>query len=472
MDRLQKIRALLESASIPQNISEQINAELEVLVQELQHKKDTENSNSKKQQTRNLFDTIYGYIVELDAQGHIVSCNKAAKRFLGIKEGEFFFAPGMTSPNDSQKSEKYLNLLKTQGYYENYQGKLILSNGQTVHIEVSSVGKFNEEGEFIGSIDTLRDITERIQITQDLKNSNAKYKTLVENSHFGIIQTDIEGNIVYSSPRSNEITGALRNSQKPFNNLIKYLLPQEMEEVMERLSLLVTEQMEVDKFRQRIFKQNGDIIYIEGMTVLIKDTQGNPRGLNIVFNDVTEKVKIEQALKASEIKYKALVENTHFGIVQTDLEGKLVYSSPRANAIMGYQHNTSSKKVNFARYIAPEEMPRMMGQLELLKEGKIPVDNFRGKFKTIEGKLICIEGTTVLLKDELGKPYGLNIVFDDITEKARIEEALKNSEERYKILVEASPSGISLNSITGKRLYASKRSAEIFGYDSPEEMLK
>ncbi len=146
-----------------------------------------ENNSSKKEETRNLFDNIYGYIIELDAQGYIVNCNKASKRFLGIKEGQFFFTPSIVHPNNPAKSDKYLNLLKSQGYYENYQGRLILSNGQTVHIEVSSVGKFNKEGEFIGSIDTIQDITERIKITQDLRSSNVKYKNLVENSHFGIL---------------------------------------------------------------------------------------------------------------------------------------------------------------------------------------------------------------------------------------------------------------------------------------------
>lgn len=305
--------------------------------------KEKELAKSEKQ-IRTLFNNIREPIIELDLAGYAKNYNKAAEKFFDIQPNTPFFIPGIIHPDDYEIVGKAFDLLEKQGYYESQQYKIILPNEKLLHIDVSSVATYDKQGKLSGSIDTIR--------------------------------------------------------------------------------------------------------------------------------DVTEKVKIQQALKASESKYKTLVENNYFGIVQTDLNGNLTYSSPRADAIMGYSNDHPTKGINFAKYIEPSEIPRMLKQLQLLKEGKILVDNFRGKFQREDGKKLCIEGTSVLLKDESGKPFGLNIVFDDVTEKVKVEESLKASEERYKILVESSPSGISLNSLTGKRLYVSRRSAELYGYDSPEEMLQ
>ncbi|MGB1241553.1 MAG: PAS domain S-box protein [Chitinophagales bacterium] len=273
-----------------------------------QQQKDLETSQEK---LRDLFDNVYEAIIELDIEGYISNYNKAAVDFFGIKKDVPFFILSMVDPDDAEKVKTYFELLKTQGYYENYQGRFISPSGKTIHIEVSSVAKYDEKGEMIGSRHIVRDITEKIKVEKALKASESKYKSLVENNHFGIIQTDINGMVTYSSPRSDEITGLINGSDKSLNrmNFTNSITPEELPSVMAQLNKLITGKIPYDIFRQKIIRQDGNLLFVEGTSILLKDENDVPYGINIVYNDATEKVKAEQELAEKNKELKKYIES-------------------------------------------------------------------------------------------------------------------------------------------------------------------
>ncbi|MFK7907799.1 MAG: PAS domain S-box protein [Chitinophagales bacterium] len=272
-------------------------------------KKQQKDLETSQEKLRDLFDNVYDSIIELDAKGYVINYNKAAASFFGIQKDIPFFVPSMVHPEDLEKSKKYFELLRTQGYYENYRGRIILHSGEIVHIEVSSVAKYNEKRELIGSRDIIKNITQKIQVESALKASEIKYKTLVENNHFGIIQTNMQGIMTYSSPRSNEITGFVKDSSPIGNSFSKYIAPNELPKVMSQFHKLITGKIPYDIFRNRIIRKDGTSLFIEGTSILLKDENGVPYGINIVYNDATEKVKAEQELAEKNKELKKYIES-------------------------------------------------------------------------------------------------------------------------------------------------------------------
>ncbi|MEZ4884516.1 MAG: PAS domain S-box protein [Chitinophagales bacterium] len=263
---------------------------------------------SKKTLT-DLFDNVYEAILEWDNKGYITNYNKVAAKLLGIKEGEPFFIPSVIGSDDKERSKHFLKQLKEQGFVKNFRQRITKPDGSIYYVEISAVAKYDEKGKFIGSRDIIRDITEEIKVEQALKQSEAKYKSLVENNHFGIIQTDMNGIITYSSPRSNELTGFITDISPIGTSFANYIAPEDLPEVMKQFEKLITGKIPYDIFRRRIVRKDGSFLFVEGTSIILKDENNQPYGINAVYNDATEKVKAEQEIAQKNQELQKYIES-------------------------------------------------------------------------------------------------------------------------------------------------------------------
>ncbi|MEO1410869.1 MAG: PAS domain S-box protein [Bacteroidota bacterium] len=108
-----------------------------------------------------LFDNMYDAIVVADVEGRMIDSNKAAQRMLGYSREELMGLqiPQIVHPDDMERSQQYLKKLATDGYYSDYQGRILRKDGQVVYIQVNSNAIYDEEGRMTGSRDIVRDIT-------------------------------------------------------------------------------------------------------------------------------------------------------------------------------------------------------------------------------------------------------------------------------------------------------------------------
>ncbi len=112
---------------------------------------------------RSLFETSIDGICSLDARGNFIEANDAARKLLGYSQEEFtqLNIKDIVFEADRKKSESYQERLKTEGFYKGYQGRVVSKDGQVSHVEVSSIAVF-KDGEYNGSHDIVRDVTDRI----------------------------------------------------------------------------------------------------------------------------------------------------------------------------------------------------------------------------------------------------------------------------------------------------------------------
>ena len=131
-----------------------------------------------KQKYRNLFEDIYDAIVIVNQDGIMVDCNTAAQGLIGYPKEELrkLSIKDIVHPKDQKLSEAYLQKLITDGYYSDYQGRIITKNGSTKYIQVNSNAIY-ENGKMIGSRDIIRDIT---QLKKDEENRNQLFIQLAE----------------------------------------------------------------------------------------------------------------------------------------------------------------------------------------------------------------------------------------------------------------------------------------------------
>lgn len=170
---------------------------------------------------------------------------------------------------------------------------------------------------------------------------------------------------------------------------------------------------------------------------------------------------LRNKLKESEERYKALFDRSLSYIYVHDFNGKFIDANDAALKALGYRRE-EVPSLNFAVLVGKSQLPQALQSLkEIMRTGhqKVP-DEYRLRKK--DGNYIWVETEgSLIYKDR--KPYAVQGIGRDITEKKKAEEALRESEEKFRTLAEKSPNMIFINKM-GKIVYANRQCEEIMGY--------
>ena len=183
---------------------------------------------------------------------------------------------------------------------------------------------------------------------------------------------------------------------------------------------------------------------------------------------IIEGKQVKTELKESEKKYKDLVEETPIGIANIGLTGKIIYINKRLEKISGYSREEVVGKNVFKLGVFPNEMLKILKErLKVRLRGGLTQQRREVPFKCKDGKWTWIEITAMLIK-KWGVPSSLRITVQDITERKQVEEELKDSEERLKILFDYAPDAYYINDLKGKFIDGNKAAERVIGYKKEE----
>ncbi len=176
--------------------------------------------------------------------------------------------------------------------------------------------------------------------------------------------------------------------------------------------------------------------------------------------------RAEAQARELEEKYASLVQANPDAVTATDLEGKIVFVSPRTVEIHRARTEKDLLGKNALEMIAPEDRERAQANMgRTLEEGL--VRNLEYKLVRRDGSSFEGELDVALIKDAQGNAKAFIAVTRDITARKRAEEALRESEEKFRNLAEESPNMICINQ-KGRILYVNKKAEEIMGHTRGE----
>lgn len=198
------------------------------------------------------------------------------------------------------------------------------------------------------------------------------------------------------------------------------------------------------------------------------------KGVIINTRDISTQKKIKEELRKSEEKFRRLAEryrliadNVADVILQTTLSGKITYINPTCERITGFKAEEVIGK-NFTKFAPKRELPRYFSKIKKMISGKKIVD-----FNTFvihkDGHLVPVEFSGQKVKE--GNRSYINAVMRDITKREKMEEALKESEEKYRSIFESAREGIIMTSGDGKIINVNPAALELLGYESSEELV-
>lgn len=295
-----------------------------------------------------------------------------------------------------------------------------------------------------------------------LQESEEKYRDLVENSQSLICTHDLEGNLLSVNEAAIKLSGYSYETLLK-TNLKDALTANAEENFTAYINEIMTHGQATGVMNVRV--ASGEIrtwaynntLRVQGVASPI--VRGSAR-------DITEQKQAEEALQASELRFRALIEHGLDNISLLATDGTLLWESPAAVNMLGYKHE-QFKGRNIFEILHPEELERIQKQFaEVVREpGNVIHSTFR--LKHADGTWRWVEGIgTNLLHEPSVRAIVIN--YRDITERRNAEEELHESEERFRLLYNSSLDAILLTIPDGRILSTNPAACRMFGRTEAE----
>lgn len=302
-----------------------------------------------------------------------------------------------------------------------------------------------------------------------LKQDEEQYRSLIENMQDTLYRTDAKGNVIFSSQSVTRLLGIPTVEFGLGMNLVDtfYLHPEDREVLLSK----ILKDGEVRDYEVALKRwDNREIVYVSTNSHFYHDKAGKILGVEGLLTDITERKKAEEALRASEEKYRTLVENIQDVVYRTDINGKIVFGSPSVVQLLGVPSAEAMIGLDTAKdfYYYPEERANFLNELKNHGE----VRNYEVTLKRWDnGQPVPVSTNSHFYYDKDGTVLGVEGLFTDITERKKAEEALRASEAKYRNIYDNVAEGIFQTGFDGKLLNVNPSLAEMAGYESQEEMI-
>lgn len=398
---------------------QELENEIKKLKQSLEEEK-------RKCKFTNFFENSKAVMLQICSETKkILKANDAAINFYGYTKADLL-----------QKKISDLNILQDNEIAKlmgmAIKNKIVLkrhkhriASGEILDVEVYiSIYKENDKIIFVA---TIFDITNRIKAEQKLKNSEEYYKTLMENSTDVISIIDENGTSLFRSTSYKQVMGY--TVEEMLNKNIFDLI---CEDDREKLKMQLKASIENPDLVQNIFfranHKDGTLRQLEGTA---KNMLHSPiiNGFIINYRDVTERIKVEKALKESETNYKNIIDNLTDAYYRANANGIVTLASSSCMKMFGYSNMGEVIGGNI-EILYPNPKIRKQFLDILIKNGK--VKNFRTKLLKKNGEEIFVETSANILIDKDGNYAGVEGIVRDITDRKKSEQALIYSEKQLR----------------------------------------
>jgi len=218
----------------------------------------------------------------------------------------------------------------------------------------------------------------------------------------------------------------------------------------------------------QVITRGGAIKTVEAAASKVKSRDGELETL-ITFRDITERKKVEQALRGSEERYRRLVEDMSALICRFLPDGTLTFVN---QAYCDYFNRRREELVgeNFFQFIPEEDRKTVKDHYSFLSKER-PAVTYEHQVVAPDGTIRYQRWTDRVILDDEDRPVEYQSIGQDVTEQRRLREKLKESEERYRTIVENAQDGIIMTEGPERRIiFANQSIARLLGYPAPEEL--
>jgi PAS domain S-box-containing protein len=433
---------------------------------------------ASQQRYRDLAEAMPQMVWTADATGAVNYWNQRWYEYTGLSEAESMGLSGVSTVHPDERDRTLEQWSQSVANGEPFEIQYRIRRWDGVYHWFISRGipTRDNQGQITGWIGTITDIDHQKQLEQRLLNeianheqsevslreSEERLQMALDGSGGGLWDWNIITNEDYLSPRWLEMLGYEEGELLGnFNTWEQLIHPDDKVWVMERLNSHLQDNSVPYKFEYRMLTKSGEWKWIANYgKVVMQDDQGNPLRMAGIHQDVSDRKQAEKALAANEVRLQGFVDANVVGILYGDIYGNIHEANDELLRIIGYpREDLRAGRLRWIDITPPEHLP--------LDEQAIAEAQTNGACTPYEKEYIRKDGSRVpvLIGYSLvGEAREESVAFIlDLSDRKQAEEALRQSEERYRYLAEAIPQLVWTCDASGLCDYVNQRLCDYTG---------
>jgi PAS domain S-box-containing protein len=414
----------------------------------------------------------------IDNTGTVIAWNHAMETMTGIKPSEILGKNNyeysywlyherrpmlidlILAPDDQFERDKY--------HYTIRDSKMLTAeitvkrlDETSVHIWGKSSRIFDQTGNLTGAIESIRDITERKQADEALRESEERYRRIVETADEGIWQMDVNFETVYVNRRMADMLGYTPEEMMGRSHSF-FMAAEDVPDY----TLLEKErrQGKSGRYERRYRTKDGRIRWMQVSATPLVDPDGTFRGSFAMYSDITDRksaeieitrrneelhaayeqltaneeelrqnydemAKSQDLLSRSENKFRRIVETMDEGVWKLDVDFETVYVNRRMADMLGYTPEEMMGRSQIS-FIAADEVPGQIARIEQYRQGKS--GRFECRFVTKDGRIRWMQVSATSSMNPDGTFRGSFAMYSDITDRKSAEiEIVRHNEKLH-----------------------------------------
>lgn len=349
--------------------------------------------------------------------------SKETHRICGIPEDQFdhrletFF--NLVHPDDRERVLQASIAASHENKTYEVDHRLIRPDGQIIWVYERADVLRDSEGKPLRMVGICQDITERKRSEEALRASEERYRNIVEDQTEMIARWRPDGTLNFVNEAYARYHGKTAQEMIGVNFLVQ-LPEQSRKEILALIATMTPAHPSCGEERRKVMP-DGREVWQSWSNRGFFDEQGRLTMVQSVGLDVTDRVKAEQALRASEKQYRTIVESTDDGIWVVDTENRTTFANRRMAQMLGVTVEEMMGRT-FYEFTFAEDVPQGERNLARLKSGIAERYDFR--FRRKDGSEFWVLATTNPMHNEAGEYCGAIAVISDITERKRFDDLL------------------------------------------------
>jgi len=394
-------------------------------IQDITDRKIAENALRKSEEKlKNIFNLANSGIIMADIEGNFLEFNNWWPKMTGYSREEYSKMKNfsVTHPDDLEKSKLWLQKI-INGEIDKYQiEKRYVRKDKSIFWGESSVSAIKDKNNQITStIGIVTDITERKLAEELLRESEEKYRGLVENSPDGIV-TYVQEKITYANGEALRIVGASNNDQIIGKSVLEFVHPDSLESVIQRMKEIVLDDNATQIVEEKLISLTGETIYAELKAIPTLFEHQN--AVQVIIHDISERKRTQEKIK----QLSQAVEQSPVAIVITNTLGIIEYVNPKFIETTGYSYDEligKNPRILKSGHTSQEEYKHLWNTLSSGNE-------WFGEFHNMkkDGSLYWESASISPILNSQGVITHYIAIKEDITERKLIEQQLIKAKDK------------------------------------------
>ncbi|MCJ7687601.1 MAG: PAS domain S-box protein, partial [Desulfobacteraceae bacterium] len=333
------------------------------------------------------------------------------------------------------------------------------------HLWVHALGQAHKKnGKTTKIWGVFQDITEKKLAEEALRESEKRFRSVFESKMIGTLFWNADGDIIDANNSFLQMLGYTKDELLSGEVRWRDMTPPEYKEQDDRALQEITARGVISPIEKEYIRKDGSRIPILlGGASLPGSTLG---GVAFIL-DITERKRAEEALRKEKDFSESLIDTAQVIILLLDAEGRIVRFNPYMEDLCGYRLDEVQGKDWFSTFLPEQDYDQVR---EVFRAAVSDIQTW-GNINPIvakDGREIIVEWYDKTLKDADGNTIGLLAIGQDITERNRAEEQVRESEERHRTILQTAMDGFWLVDLDGRLMQVNETYCQMSGYSEPE----